>query len=245
MRTLLIDIETSPNLCWSFDLRNAFISIDQIVEPSRTICFASQWYGEDQVEFWSEFHNGRGRTIERCHELLSEADVLMHFNGKKFDEKKINAEFYRAALGPPAPYQRIDLWRTINDRFSFPSSKLAWVTREADLPTKVETGGFALWAGCMAGDEESWARMREYNMQDVRIMGPLYEKLRPWITDHPSWANFTGEFSCPNCGSIDLAKRGFARTKQSTYQRYFCGACGTWSQDVRRVSGAAIRQVAA
>jgi predicted RNA-binding Zn-ribbon protein involved in translation (DUF1610 family) len=245
VKILLIDVETSPNLAWSFELRNAFISIDQIVDPSRVICFAAQWYGEDEVEFRSEFHDGRGFMLDRLHSLLDSADVLLHFNGKKFDEKRINVEFFRAGLTPPAPYQRIDLWRVVSRRFDFPSSKLAWVLKEANLPGKVETGGFNLWKGCLDGDALSWRTMKSYNIQDVRAMVPLYEQLRPWITDHPSYANYSDRFCCTNCGSEDVQKRGFARTNQSTYQRYRCNACGSWARDTRRVSGASITQVAA
>lgn len=246
MRRLLVDIETSPNLVYAFDLIRPFITVDQVVTPSRMICWSAKWYGEPAVYFKSEFHDGRHATLTTLHKLLDDADVLIHYNGKKFDEPRVNNEFYRDGMAPPSPSQRIDLWRTISKRFDFPSSKLTWALREAELPDKVETGGFQLWRRCLDGDADAWDTMREYNMNDVEVMEPLYDKLRPWIEDHPNFATYNElPDCCPNCGSLDLQRRGFARTGQSTYQRFRCNHCGTWSRRVRRVSGATLRTVAA
>jgi len=244
VRTLLADIETSPNLVHSFDLRNAFISIDQIVEPSRMICFAAKWLGEPKVTFRSEFHHDRKVMHQTIHELLDEADVLMHFNGKRFDEPKIRGELYLAGFNPPAPFQRIDLWETVRG-FGLPSSKLDYILKASELPSKVQTGGFRLWRDCLAGDPKAWALMKRYNIQDVRAMEPLYERLRPWIAKHPSHAQ-DGAWACPSCGSGSLQRRGYATTTQgSRYRRYQCQDCGAWSQDTRRESGPEIKQAAA
>ena len=245
MRTLLIDIETSPNKVWSFEMRNAFISWDAVIEPSRMICFAAKWYGEEETFFWSEFHDSREEMLLELHEMLEEADVLLHFNGKRFDEPRINGEFWQANMLPPSPYQRIDLWRTVSKRFDLPSSKLAYVLTAAKLPNKVETGGFSLWKGCMAGDQESWDRMKEYNINDVVVMEALYERLLPWIPEHPNMAVYADEQVCPACGADRLEKRGFSYTGVSKFQRYRCNACGKWSRSGKRISGADIREVAA
>lgn len=247
MKILLIDIETSPNLCWSFDLRNAFISIEQIVEPTRMICFAAKWYGEDDVMFFSEWDDGQRLMVLEAWGLLDEADVVLHFNGLKFDEPKLNAEFFRLHLDPPSPFQTIDLWKAVSKRFEFPSSKLQWVLTEAQLPKKVETGGFRLWRGVLEEDSDSQRLMREYNMQDVRAMEPLYELMLPWIPKHPN-RNLYREANtpevCPACGKNHLEKRGFSYTGVSKFQRFRCLDCGKWSRAGRRVEGADIREAA-
>ena len=38
------------------------------------------------------------------------------------------------------------------------------------------------------------------------------------------------ESVCVNCGSLNLQKRGSARTKTMEYQRYQCSDCGAWSR---------------
>ena len=84
----------------------------------------------------------------------------------------------------------------------------------------------------MEGDKEAGAIMEEYNIHDVKLLGPLYEFLLPWIKDHPNWAlyNDAEQKCCPNCGSTDINRQGYRTTKTQKYQRYQCNVCGTWSQ---------------
>lgn len=246
MNTLLIDIETSPNLCWSFSLRNAFISWDSIVEPSRTLCFAAKWLEEGPTYFYAEWKQGRREMLLQLRELLHKADVVIHFNGQKFDERRINGELWQEGLMPHSPFQRIDLWKVISRRFDLPSSKLAYVLKAVNLPNKIDSGGIQLWIRVMAGEAWAQEKFERYNIQDVDAMVPLYYTLLPWIDDHPNLNNFTesDELCCTNCGGVNLGKEGFARTKQSTFQRYRCKDCGTWMQDTRSISRATVRQVA-
>jgi hypothetical protein len=245
MRILFLDIETSPNLTWTFDLRNAFISIDQIVEPTRMICWAAKWYGEKKTFFRSEYHDDRGLMLEHLCQLLDEADAVVHFNGKRFDIPKINGEFYTAGMKPPSPYQQIDLWVTASRKFGFPSSKLAYILKASKLQGKLETGGFKLWADCLAGDAKAWAKMKRYNIQDVKAMEPLYDEMLPWISGHPNMALETGKHCCPSCGSENVQKRGFHVTHVSRFQRYQCQDCGSWSRAARREEGTGIQGVSA
>lgn len=244
MNILLIDVETSPNLCWSFNLRNAFISWDSVVDPSRVLCFAARWLEQDHSMFYAEWKQGRREMLLQLRELLNAADVVIHFNGQKFDERRINGEMWQEGLMPYSPFQRVDLWKVVSKRFDLPSSKLAYVLKAAKLPNKLDTGGIGLWIKVLAGEAWAQEKFERYNIQDVDAMVPLYYTLIPWIDDHPNHNNFRedGEISCPNCDSLDFQKRGWAR-KQRTYQRYWCKACGTWFQDVRSVGGAKVRQV--
>src|SRR5215469_149807 len=133
MNILLLDIETSPNLCYSFSTRNAFISWDAIAEPSRMMCFAARWLDGEVTYFYSEWKHGRRDMLLVLRDMLNEADVVMHYNGQKFDERRVNGELWQEGLMPPSPYQRIDLWKVVNRRFDLPSQKLAYVLKTAKL----------------------------------------------------------------------------------------------------------------
>lgn len=247
MRTLFIDIETSPNLVYTFGLRNQFIGPEQIVKPTRLLCFAAQWYGEDDTQFYSEWNDGRIGMLEQAHALLEQADAVIHYNGEKFDERRLNQEFAAEGWDPPAPYQRIDLWRTINRRFDLPSQKLTYALRHFGLDDKLSTGGIGLWMDVLQERSEACAKMEEYNRNDVAIMVPLYEALLPWIPGHPNKVLYDGTGlapECPVCGSSKVQKRGFARTQVASYQRYKCMDCGSWSREGRRQWGTDLRQVA-
>lgn len=162
--------------------------------------------------------------------LLEEADVVVHYNGSKFDIPTINKEFLLLGWGPPRPYHQVDLLRVTRNKFKFPSNRLDYVAQQLGLGKKHEHEGHSLWVKCMAGDKESWKTMEEYNIQDVILLEELYEELLPWINTHPNHALYKDEDRpvCTNCGGDKVTKQGKARTKSRVYQQWKCGDCGTW-----------------
>lgn len=247
MKILSIDIETSPNLVYKWDLYDKSPTpISFVVKPSRMLCFAAKWVGaEGEPEFHSVYGDGEEAMIRSAWELIDEADVLLHYNGQSFDEKKLNREFAVVHANPPAPYLRIDLYRAVKARFDFPSGKLDWVCQELELGQKVKHEGIGLWIQCMAGDPEAWARMEKYDKQDVVLNETLFDEIKPWIPGLPSYGAELGLDVCPACGSNELNREGFAYTKTGRYQRYVCADCGTWSRGSRRDQSTKIVQVAA
>ena len=93
-----------------------------------------------------------------------------------------------------------------------------------------EHEGHELWVKCMNGDKDAWKRMEDYNIQDVVLLEQLYNKLLPWIKNHPNQNLFNESVVCPTCGSNHLQKRGTAISTAGVYQRYQCKSCGSWSQ---------------
>lgn len=166
--------------------------------------------------------------LRAAHKLLSEADAVIHFNGSKFDVPVLNKEFLLNGLGPPATYQQIDLLKTARQRFKFPSNKLDFLAQQLGLGKKFKHAGFELWVKCMAGDADAWKEMEAYNVQDVVLLEKVYNKLLPWIVNHPSHAIHSNGDVCTNCGSPALQKRGWSYTTGGKYQRYVCNSCGSW-----------------
>jgi len=246
MRTLLIDIETSPCLAHVWGLWNQNVSLNQLRQSTELLCFAAKWLGEPakDTRFYSIPRNSRELMVVHGHELLDEADAVMTWNGRKFDIPHLNREFLEHGLRPPSPYKQIDLCDVVKRQFRFPSNKLQYVSTQLGLRGKAGHEGHELWVKCMAGDEAAWKRMERYNRQDVILLEGLYRKLQPWIPGHPSHAALEGAHVCPRCGSGQLQKRGSALTLQSSYQRYQCKNCGGWSRDTKRLSGVTIREVA-
>lgn len=242
LKILTIDIETSPALAFVWGTQKVYISPGQIVEPTRMLCFAAKWYGKPGIIYRSEHHDGAEAMLDKLWELLDEADAVVHYNGTSFDIPHINREFLLAGIGPPAPFAEIDLWRTVRSRFRFMSNKLDSVAQALEIGGKAAHEGFGLWVKCLDGDEAAWRRMKRYNIQDVRLTESLYTELRPWIKGHPSMNLVSGvSHACPTCGSVSLAKRGVARTKITTYQRYQCNVCGSYSQSGKRLSAVDVR----
>lgn len=231
MKVLLLDIETAPNQAYVWGLFNVNISLNQIQESGYTLCWAAKWLGEKDI-LYADIREGNGVMLQKIYDLVSEADVVVHYYGSHFDMPTLNREWVSQGWTPPAPYQQIDLCNVVKKRFKFTSNKLDYIAQQLGIGKKVKHLGMDLWRGCMNGDDEAWATMEKYNKQDVALLEKLYEKLLAWIPSPPNQALFVDdvEMLCPSCGSKHLQKRGFHRTKTQTYQRFRCSDCGAWSR---------------
>lgn len=232
MKILLLDIEHAPHLVHAWGLFDQRIGTNQIIEPGYMLSWAAKWLGSREVMFGSRKKEPK-RFIRRLHMLLDEADVVVHYNGIRFDIPHINREFLLAELHPPSPYIQLDLLRTVRRQFKFASNKLDFVCRQLKLGAKYKHPGHELWVACMQGDMAAWTEMEKYNKHDVVLLERLYKYLRPWVPNHPNNCSFTepGVPVCPTCGSGRLQKRGFQRTVANKYVRYQCNDCGSWSRE--------------
>lgn len=246
-KVLVIDIETTPHLVYTWGLFQQNISINQIVEPTRLLCWSGMWHGE-QSKPWvvgGPLVAHRDMVVAAW-EALDQAQVVIHYNGKSFDVPHLNREFLEAGLPPPSPYQQIDLYRTIKARFRFASNKLDWVSQTLKLGKKHHTN-FGLWVGCMDGDQKAWRKMKMYCRHDVALTGELYDGILPWINNHPNVAILEGkDRACVQCGKEGtLVGAGHRFTQSGRYQRYQCsptkGGCGKYQTEVRREATTELR----
>lgn len=231
MKLLFLDIETSPNTAHVWGLWQQNVGLSQLRESSRVMCWSAMWAGAEEVYFSSEHNTSHKNMIKAAHKLLDEADAVCHYNGKKFDIPTLNKEFLKHGLLPPSPYKQIDLLRVARSQFRFPSNKLDYVAQQLGLGKKVSHEGHELWLKCMAGDDEAWAKMEEYNINDVLLLEKVYDRLLPWITNHPNMSYMQREYVCPTCGGNHYQHRGFRVAAAGTYKRLQCKDCGTWFSD--------------
>lgn len=233
MRILLLDIETAPNTAHVWGLWQQDISISQLLNSSYVMCWAAKWYQKPGVMFDSIMKSSPRAMIRRAHELLEEADVVVHYNGKRFDIPTLNKEFVQQGMKPPAPYAQVDLLKVAQGQFRFPSNKLDYVAKALGLTGKVQHKGHTLWVECMARDKKAWSMMETYNKRDVTLLEEVYDKLIPWIKNHPNHGLFDqgDKACCPNCGGTRLQARGVYRTQAHIYARRQCQGCGKWSRD--------------
>lgn len=238
LKMLGLDIETAPALVYSFSAFKTNIGYNQVVEPPRIIAFSAQWRGSKSVIFYSEYHHSRAEMLDALHALLDEADIVVTFNGDSFDLPWIEGEFIAEHMRPPSPVMKVDLYKVIKKHSRWLHKKLAVVADRLVGDQKVPHQGFGLWMDCLRGDEETkskaWTLMRKYAKKDTALLWPLYDELLPWIRlPHPVSSAEEG-FSCRNCGSYNLTRRGFSLTLNGRYQRYQC-ECGTWQRGTQRL----------
>lgn len=230
-KILLVDIETAPNLvhCWGLWQQN--ISLNQIIKPGYTLCWAAKWLGEDEMFFSSIYKNKPKQMLKKIHELLNEADAVVHYNGDRFDIPTLNKDFLQHGFTPASPSKQMDLLTVVKKQFRFPSNKLDYVSKALGVGSKTKHEGHELWIKCMENDPVAWSKMEEYNKQDVLLLERVYGKIKPWIKNHISFSMLSEDgLVCPNCGSKHYHKRGFAFTSASKFQRYHCAnkSCGNW-----------------
>lgn len=243
-RVLVLDIETSPALAWTFSLFKPVIGIGQVKDAPRILGVGYKWLGDRSVKWVGENTTSHQEMLETVWHKLDEATHVVGWNSKHFDIPWLNQQFLLAGLGPPSPFRHVDLLLQTRKNFRFLSNKLDWVAGELLQQHKLTHSGFALWRGCMEGDPKSWATMARYCKQDVALTERLYLELFPWL-DGLSMNLYTGDVhGCPQCGSSEnLQKRGTVRTAVSVYQRFFCTLCGKWSRATRREEGATVVEI--
>jgi hypothetical protein len=234
MRTLLIDVETAPHIVAVWGLwDHGNIPLDRLKTPGYTLCWAAKWHGEREVMFDSIL-SGQRKMIVGIHKLMSEADAICHYNGNKFDVPTLSGEFLKAGLKPPPPSRQIDLLVTAKRKFRLASNKLDFVAQHLGLGAKLKHKGFELWTQCMAKDPKAFRQMEAYNKRDVVLLERVYDRLLPWISQHPNHSE--DHKCCPRCGSENFQARGYACTTASRYPRFQCTDCGGWFRGKRSVS---------
>jgi DNA polymerase elongation subunit (family B) len=236
-KILFLDIETQSHLVRAWGLFNQNISINQIQKPGRTLCAAWKWSDNKKVDFASEWDAEEDcglsyvEFLKELHTVLSEADIVVTYNGKRFDIPTLYKEFVQHDLSPPAPFHHIDLYQTVKRQFRWASNKLDFVCQQLGLGSKVHHRGMDLWNDVEKKCPKAQRLMEKYNRGDVILLEKLYKRLLPWVKSHPSIPLLSGDSSlaCPSCGSHHVQERGWRTTKTRRYKRLFCTSCGAWS----------------
>jgi len=239
MKTLLIDIETFPLSGYAWGTRDVYISLNQVITPPGVLSFAAEWYENPHNKvFYSLWKDGKEDMAKAAWDLIQEADAVITYNGDRFDLQWFNTLWMETGLdkerGFPTTPASIDLYKTVRSKLRLFSNKLEHVTNWLGIKSKIQTGGFELWLGCMSGDEKSHRKMERYNRNDVTIMRGVYERLRPLMTAHPNLNVINGtDDLCPVCGSSNRTLAGTRPTLTRRYQRYRCTDCNRHYSDNR------------
>lgn len=230
-KTLVVDIEWSPATAYVWKMFDENISPDQLLDPGGLLCFCAHWVGSKEFIFMSEWEHGKYEMAVKLRELLDEADGIITYNGNKYDLPKIRGHLMLEGLQPFAPPTSIDLIKTIRS-LGFVMNRLAYIAPLLGVGEKMKHEGFALWRSVLAGDPKAQKRMKKYCIQDVRVTARLYQRILPFIADHPHLGDNKG--ACGGCGSDHLQMRGFRRTKFFKVQRLQCQDCGGWQTGTRK-----------
>jgi hypothetical protein len=230
-RILFLDIETRPATALVWGLFDINVALNQIVDPGGTMCFGAMWGGTRKMLFYSDWQHGHVGMVEAAHKLFSEADAIVTYNGDRFDIPKLQGEFLQAGFPPPPPVTSIDVYKAVK-KLGLLSNKLAFVGPLLTGDEKLKHEGMELWTKVMAGCPKAQRKMQRYCSQDVRLLERVYERVKPYIRNHPHMGSTAPE-ACGACGSHNTQRRGYSRTKAMKTQRVQCMDCGSWQSGQR------------
>lgn len=224
-KILLLDIETSPATAYIWNMYDTFTPLERLIEPGRVLCVSWKFLDESELHFRSEWTHSRSQMLVDVRNAMNLADAVVTYNGDKFDLPKLNGELVTAFAEPMGPVTSIDLYKVVK-KLGYISGKLEFIAPFLEVGRKAKTAGFSLWRDVLAGDAEAREKMERYNKQDVRLLGGLYKRLKPYMTNHPAIRDRAD--ACLNCGSKHLQKRGHRFTKTYKIEKIQCMGCGAW-----------------
>lgn len=229
-KILAIDIEWSPAKAYVWKMWDENVTPDQLIDAGGLLCFCAHWVGSKHFMFFSEWENGKQEMAVVLRQLLDEADAVITYNGNKYDLPKIKGHLLLEGLPPFAPPTSIDLIKTVKG-LGFVMNRLAYIAPLLNIGSKMKHEGFRLWRSVLEGDTKAQERMKKYCIQDVKVTVALYNKIKPYILNHPHLGD--NKSDCAVCGSNHLQSRGYRRTKFFKTQRLQCTDCGGWQTGKR------------
>lgn len=88
-------------------------------------------------------------VAKALHRILNEADIVIGFNNRRFDDKMANTYFVKHKLGPVSPFKTIDLFAVSKGYFKNPSNGLDNVAHKLGYGGKTEIKVGQLWYDCL------------------------------------------------------------------------------------------------
>ncbi len=233
-KILVYDIETAPIRAFVWKLWDNNVALNQIDGDWHLLSYSAKWFGKPKV-FYKDQRKVKNieddsKLLRGIWKLLDEADIVLTQNGKKFDQKKVNARFILNGFNPPSPYRHIDTCEIARKHFGFTSNKLEYMTdklctRYKKLKHK-KFPGFEMWSECLKGNLQAWKAMEKYNKYDVLALEELYTKMRAWDSSINFNVYSDNIINKCSCGNTNYHKHGFAYTNTAKYMRYQCTKCG-------------------
>ncbi len=251
IKYLYWDLESSLMGCLSFGIWQVNIPISRVTKHSHLL--SNSWAFDDEEPQGMRLTPEQVKTgddlaiVIKTIELIQKADVIVTFNGKKFDCKLLNTRAIFWGLPPVVYPKHIDLMQDAKRVFKFPSNSMQNISMYLGQEGKIATGGTALWERCFKWEdheecEKALKEMLTYGKQDIIPTRELHRRFIGWSKTTPNIGMITKTLNdkkdglnCVHCGSDDVTimdKVGY--TALSSFDLYRCG--NTTCRGVSRVN---------
>lgn len=241
-KIMFFDIETSPNVCYSWRIGyNINLTPDNIVEERKIMCICWKYAGEDATYAltWDKNHDDK-KMLAEFNRVIQECDVAIGHNGDKFDLKWVKTRNIFHKLPPINNVITVDTLKLARNQFNFNSNKLDYIGDMLGVGRKTETGGYSLWTRVLSGEKKALNEMVEYCRNDVVLLEDVYNAIRPYVDRtpiHMGMLKHNDRLACPSCGCKKVYKSSKVTLRTGTYQRYKCTECGHIYRDSRKLRG--------
>ena len=174
-------------------------------------------------------------VVVKMVEAVNSADLIVTFNGKKFDVKLLNTRALFWGLPPIRQPKHIDLFEQAKRVFKFPSNSMQNISMYLGEEGKLQTSGNNLWERCAEWEnyeecDKALEEMLLYNKKDIDATRDLYYRFQGWMKNVPNLGTITNEntenktLRCVHCGSDDIfAMNDKTYTSASSFDLYRCG----------------------
>jgi hypothetical protein len=230
MRRLFLDIETSPNVVFSWRI-GWKISIDSqnIIKERAIICVCYKWENEKTVKFlkWDKNQSDK-KLIQMIVPVLNSADEIVGQNLDNFDLPWIRtrAIFHGVPISPY--YKSVDTLQYAKRKLYFNSNKLDYMGKFLGLGGKIKTE-FGLWKDVLNNDKSALDTMVKYCKRDVVLLEKVYHKLADSMPVHTHSGVLDGnaKWTCARCSSSDVHLELTRYTATGIQRRQMgCKKCG-------------------
>jgi DNA polymerase elongation subunit (family B) len=230
MRRIFFDIETSPNIVYSWRTgHRLFISPESIIKERKIICICWKWEHKKYVYSlkWDDNQDDK-IMLQKFIEQIELADEIIGHNGDNFDIKWLRTRAIYHNIPMPVEIQSLDTLKKARKGFKFNSNKLDYIGKFLKVGEKQDTN-FDLWKNVLNGDKQALKKMIDYCKNDVVLLQKVYEKLEQYIqvNIHAGVNAGLDRWSCPTCATSHVRFNG-QRVTKSGYVKYRmrCYECG-------------------
>ena len=222
---ITLDIERLPGLARLWEPRTTYVPPANWVRWPSLLCVAWKRLGQRPVEFASVWADGREGMARRIWDAVDAADVVITYNGVRFDLLHLRSEWIELGMPMPRPHKDMDLYREVRRTLGFESKSLAQVTKRLGVEGKHGAYSMDDAEAATDGDVAAQQRMERYNKQDVRATEAAYMRMLGWLPGSTIPGDGSDELVCCQCGSTDLKPNGWYRAVVLDFALYRCQRC--------------------
>jgi len=231
IRRLFFDIETSPNVMYSW--RSGYklnLGPEMILKERAVICLCYKWEGNSKVHSLTWNKGDDKQLLIDFISIMKTADEVVGHNSDQFDIKWLRTRCLYHSIPMLPSYKSIDTYKWAKKYFNLNSNKLDYIGQFTGVGKKMDHGGFGLWRAILEDNNpKAMDKMVKYCKVDVIRLSQIFDKMFPYCEPKTHLGVLLGHDrdSCPSCGSTNTKRNGVRiNAKGLKTQAYQCNSCG-------------------